>query len=120
SLLTARYLGAVRLLIKRKWLAIGFLAAITATTWWMAERTPSGFIPTEDQGLLLYAVNTPPGSSVATTHKVLQEIEQIVDQQPFTQSNYIVEGLNFITNASAAPYGAGFIRLKHPEDRGPV
>ena len=118
--LTERYLSAVRLLIKRKWLAIGFLIAVTGATWWMAQRTPSGFIPTEDQGFLLYAVNTPPGSSLATTHKAVEQIDSIVMRQPFTANHYTVEGLNFISNANAAPYAAGFIRMKKPEDRGPV
>ncbi|GAB3354156.1 efflux RND transporter permease subunit [Arachidicoccus ginsenosidivorans] len=118
--LTERYLSAIRLLIKRKWLAIGFLVAITGATWWMAQRTPSGFIPTEDQGFLLYAVNTPPGSSLATTHKAMEQIDSIVMKQPFTANHYTVEGLNFISNANAAPYGAGFIRMKKPEDRGPI
>ncbi|UAY56416.1 efflux RND transporter permease subunit [Arachidicoccus terrestris] len=118
--LTERYLSAIRLLIKRKWLAIGFLIAITGATWWMAQRTPSGFIPTEDQGFLLYAVNTPPGSSLSTTHKAMEQIDSIVMHQPFTANHYTVEGLNFISNANAAPYGAGFIRMKDAKDRGPL
>lgn len=118
--ITERYLSVIRLLIKRKWLAIGFLVAITGTTWWMAQRTPSGFIPTEDQGFLLYAVNTPPGSSLSTTHKAMAQIDSIVKHQPFTANHYTVEGLNFISNANAAPYGAGFIRMKDAKDRGPV
>lgn len=118
--LTERYLSAIRLLIKRKWLAIGFLIAVTGATWWMAQRTPSGFIPTEDQGFLLYAVNTPPGSSLSTTHKAMEQIDSIVMHQPFTANHYTVEGLNFISNANAAPYGAGFIRMKDAKDRGPL
>ncbi|SDZ95983.1 hydrophobic/amphiphilic exporter-1, HAE1 family [Arachidicoccus rhizosphaerae] len=118
--LTERYLAAIRLLIKRKWLAIGFLVAITGATWWMAQKTPSGFIPTEDQGFLLYAVNTPPGSSLSTTHKAMEQIDSIVMHEPFTANHYTVEGLNFISNANAAPYGAGFIRMKKAEDRGPL
>jgi multidrug efflux pump subunit AcrB len=45
---------------------IGF---ITAASVFLIKKAPSGFIPTEDQGFILYAVNTPPGSSLERTHK---------------------------------------------------
>src|SRR3546814_17574411 len=86
----------------------------------MLRNTPTGFIPTEDQGFVLYAVNTPPGSSLERTHKAMKQIEEIVSKEPFTKNHYQVDGLNLITNAQPAPYGAGFIRTKDKEDRGPV
>jgi HAE1 family hydrophobic/amphiphilic exporter-1 len=84
------------------------------------QRTPSGFIPTEDQGFILYAVNTPPGSSLDKTHKAIAEIDSIIKASPVTDRRYNVEGLNFITNANASPYGAGFVRMKPVDERGPV
>lgn len=118
--LTDRYMSSIRFLIKRKWIAISFLILVTAATFLMIKKTPSGFIPTEDQGFLLYAVNTPPGSSLSTTHKAMSEIDSIVKKQPFTKNHYTVEGLNFISNAYASPYGAGFIKMKSADQRGPV
>ncbi len=50
----------------------------------------------------------------------MQEINNIVKNDPITQNHYQVEGLNFISNANAAPYGAGFIRMKPLDERGPV
>jgi NodT family efflux transporter outer membrane factor (OMF) lipoprotein len=86
----------------------------------MMERTPSGFIPTEDQGFLLYAVQTPPGSSLAQTHKAMQEIDSIIKEDPITDRRYNIEGLNFISNANASSYGAGFVRMKPADERGPI
>src|SRR5690606_10251406 len=74
----------------------------------------------EDQGFVLYAVNTPPGSSLERTHRAMKKIEDIVSKQTFTKNHYQVDGLNFISNANAAPYGAGFIRTKAKEQRGEV
>ncbi|MCJ8209558.1 efflux RND transporter permease subunit [Mucilaginibacter sp. RS28] len=116
--MTAKYIKSLQFLIKRKWVAIGGLVTITAVTFFMIRTTPTGFIPTEDQGFLLYAVNTPPGSSLERTHKAMQEINEIVKNDPITKNHYIVEGLNFISNANAAPYGAGFIRMKPQDERG--
>lgn len=118
--MTNKYMGAIQFLIKRKWVAIGGLVAISALTFFMIKTTPTGFIPTEDQGFLLYAVNTPPGSSLERTHKAMQQINEIVKNDPITKNHYIVEGLNFISNANASPYGAGFIRMKPQAERGAV
>jgi HAE1 family hydrophobic/amphiphilic exporter-1 len=118
--MTQRYLGSLRFLFKRRWIAIAALVVLAATSWLMMERTPSGFIPTEDQGFLLYAVQTPPGSSLAQTHKAMQEIDSIIKADPITDRRYNIEGLNFISNANASPYGAGFVRMKPADQRGPV
>ncbi|MBS1915358.1 MAG: efflux RND transporter permease subunit [Bacteroidetes bacterium] len=118
--MTKRYIQSIQFLIKRKWIAIGGLVAVTLVTFLMTKTTPTGFIPTEDQGFLLYAVNTPPGSSLDRTHKAMQEIENIVKDEPITANHYQVEGLNFISNANASPYGAGFIRMKPQGQRGAV
>src|SRR5690606_34522337 len=64
--------------------------------------------------------NTPPGSSLARTEQAMKKIEELVANEPFTLNHYQVDGLNFISNANAAPYGAGFIRTKPKDERGPI
>ncbi len=118
--MTNKYLVSLRFLFRHKWIPIAALVALAGTSYWMMEKTPSGFIPTEDQGFLLYAVNTPPGSSLDKTHKAMEEIDSIIKNDPISNNRYSVEGLNFITNANAAPYGAGFVRMKPLEERGPI
>lgn len=118
--MTEKYTQAIKFLIKRKWVALSGLVLVSAVTIFMIEKTPTGFIPTEDQSFLLYAVNTPPGSSLDRTHKAMAEIDSIVKKQPFVQNHYQVDGLNFITNANASSYGAGFVRMKPQDERGPI
>ena len=118
--ITNKYVRSLQFLIRRKWIAIGGLAVITIATFVMMKNAPSGFIPTEDQGFILYAVNTPPGSSLERTHKAMAAIDSIVKSEPATDKRYIIDGLNFISNANASPYGAGFIRVKPNGERGAV
>ena len=118
--MTQRYLASLKFLFRRRWIAIVALILLAGASWLMMERTPSGFIPTEDQGFLLYAVQTPPGSSLAQTHKAMQEIDSIIKADPITDRRYNIEGLNFISNANASPYGAGFVRMKPVDQRGPI
>ena len=117
---TNRYVQSLRFLFRRRWIAIGGLIIIAVAAFMMAKQTPTGFIPTEDQGFVLYAVNTPPGSSLDKTRKAMEEIDSLVKQEPFSDRRYNVDGLNFISNANASPYGAGFIRMKPYDERGPM
>lgn len=116
--MTGRYIKSIQFLLKRKWVAVGALVIIAISAFILAKQTPTGFIPTEDQGFVLYAATTPPGSSLDRTHKATEEIEAIVNKEPSTNHHYIIDGLNFISNANASPYAAGFIRLKDYDKRG--
>jgi len=118
--MTSKYLGSLQFLFRHKWITILALVILAGSAYGMMQRTPSGFIPTEDQGFILYAVNTPPGSSLDKTHKAIAEIDSIIKADPISDRRYNVEGLNFISNANASPYGAGFVRMKPVDDRGPI
>ncbi|HEY0261441.1 MAG TPA: efflux RND transporter permease subunit, partial [Chitinophagales bacterium] len=73
--LTHRYINSVRFLLKRKWLAMGGLAILFVLTVVLVRRTPSGFIPSEDQGFLAIAVSLPPSSSLERTTEVIKQVE---------------------------------------------
>jgi hydrophobic/amphiphilic exporter-1 (mainly G- bacteria), HAE1 family len=118
--MTTKYMYSLRFLFRRKWITIAALVILAIGSYLMMESTPSGFIPTEDQGFLLYAVNTPPGSSLDKTHQAMDEIDSIVTHDPIMDKLYSIEGLNFITSAAASPYGIGFIRTKPYNERGAV
>ncbi|MFT4153020.1 efflux RND transporter permease subunit [Parafilimonas sp.] len=118
--MTNRYKNSIAFLLKRKWIAVGGLVLITAVTVLLIRQTPTGFIPTEDQGFILYAVNAPPGSSLDRTHNATVKIDSILKHYPSVFKKYTVDGLNFISNANASPYAAGFVRLKPYKERGDV
>lgn len=118
--MTNRYIKSLQFLFRRKWIAIGGLAVITVVSFMLAKNAPTGFIPTEDQGFVLYALNTPPGSSLDRTQKATQDLNNLIKQDPATKRIWVVDGFNFISNAGASPYAAGFIRLKDRDKRGAV
>jgi len=118
--MTNKYIHSLKFLFRNKWVTVAALLLLAGSAYFMMQKTPSGFIPTEDQGFILYAVNTPPGSSLDKTHKAIAEIDSIIKAEPITDRRYNVEGLNFITNANAAPYGAGFVRMNNVDERGPI
>jgi hydrophobe/amphiphile efflux-1 (HAE1) family protein len=116
--MTDKYIRSIRFLIGHKWIALSGLALVAGVSFWLVKISPTGFIPTEDQGFVLYAVNTPPGSSLDRTRQATQAIDNIVRKEPATDHLYVVDGLNFISNSNASPYAAGFMRLKDLDKRG--
>jgi len=118
--MTDRYIRSLKFLVRRKWIVVTALLLIAGGAFYMTKKSPTGFIPTEDQGFVLFAVNTPPGSSLERTREATRQIDSIVSAEPSANHLYTIDGLNFISNANASPYAAGFMRLKDYDKRGPV
>ncbi|MEO8253840.1 MAG: efflux RND transporter permease subunit, partial [Flavobacterium sp.] len=118
--LTNRYVGGLRFLIRNKWLSLGGLALITIATIIMVKTTPSGFIPTEDQGFIAIAVNTPSGTSLDGTQKVMTEAENILSKLDASRDVTAISGFNLLTNSTSPSSAVVFVLLKPNEDRGEV
>jgi HAE1 family hydrophobic/amphiphilic exporter-1 len=117
---TNRYGQSIKYLTRHKWIALVALVAIVGTTYWMMKKAPTGFIPTEDQGFILFSLNLPPGASLDRTQKVMDRVDSLLGQVEAIERRGAVTGLNFIANASASNYGIGFIHMKPPGKRGAV
>lgn len=118
--MTDRYRRSLHFLIGRKWLALGGLAVVTLVTIWLVKTTPSGFIPTEDQGFVIYSVTMPPGTSLDRTDQAMKKIGGLVRQDTAAEHRVSVNGLNIMTNTTSPSHAVAFIRLKPFKERGPV
>ncbi len=117
---TARYKRSIEFLIRRRWIALTGLLVISLATFWMVQRAPTGFIPTEDQGFIIYSVNLPPGASLDRTQKVIDKIDFLLHDVEALERRAAVTGLNIVANASSSNYAVGFLRMKPYDERGPV
>jgi len=118
--LTNRYVGGLKFLIRHKWLSLGGLVAITLATVFMVKTTPSGFIPTEDQGFIAIAVNTPSGTSLDGTQKVMTEAENTLRGLDASRFVTAISGFNLLTNSTSPSSAVVFVLLKPNEERGNV
>ncbi len=117
---TNKYKRSIQFLLRRKWIAISGLLLVSLATVWMAMQTPTGFIPTEDQGFIVYSVTLPPGASLDRTQNVMDKIDGLLEGVEAIERRGAVTGLNFIANASSSNYAIGFIRMKPHKERGAV
>ncbi|KFF15774.1 efflux RND transporter permease subunit [Flavobacterium hydatis] len=118
--LTNRYVGSLRFLIRNKWVSLGGLAVITAATILMVKTTPAGFIPTEDQGFIAIAVNTPSGTSLDGTQKVMTEAENTLRGLDASRFVTAISGFNLLTNSTSPSSAVIFVLLKPNEERGAI
>ena len=118
--LTNRYVGGLKFLIRNKWISLGGLALITIATVIMVKTTPAGFIPTEDQGFIAIAVNTPSGTSLDGTQKVMTEAENTLRGMESSRFVTAISGFNLLTNSTSPSSAVVFVLLKPNEERGEV
>ena len=117
---TERYVGTLRVLIRRKWLSLGGLAAVSGLAFWMAVSAPSGFIPDEDSSFFILAASLPPGASLDRTMEALDKVEGVLQEEESVNDVISVAGFDLIAGASSPSAGVVFINLKDPEERGRV
>ncbi|NHA03445.1 efflux RND transporter permease subunit [Mucilaginibacter sp. HC2] len=116
--ITGRYVGAVKGMIKFKWISLGGLALVVVVTAWLIRRTPTGFIPSEDLGFIAISVNLPPGSSMNRTQAILDEAANKVRDMKAKFAFNEVAGFNVLTSSTSPSSGVAFFRMKKDGERG--
>ena len=115
----ARYTATVKTVVDRKWLFLVIYAVIVALLAVLFLRLPTGFLPTEDQGIGIVQFQLPPGATQNRTLEVQKAVE-----------NYFLnsEGKNIATAFSVSGIGGGgapggqntglgFVALKNWDER---
>jgi hydrophobic/amphiphilic exporter-1 (mainly G- bacteria), HAE1 family len=83
------------------------------------SRVPTGFLPIEDQGYLIAAVQLPDGAALDRTQEVLDRVSEIAGKTPGVAQVITIAGISALDNsASLANAGVGYIILKDWDSRG--
>jgi len=84
------------------------------------SRVPTGFLPIEDQGYLIAAVQLPDGAALDRTQTVLDRVSEIAGKTPGVAQVITIAGISALDNsASLANAGVAYIILKDWDSRGP-
>src|ERR1700686_2570225 len=84
------------------------------------SRVPTGFIPIEDQGYLLVAVQLPDGAALDRTQRVLDQVSDLAGKAPGVDQVISIAGISALDNSSSlANAGVGYLILKEWSERGP-
>jgi HAE1 family hydrophobic/amphiphilic exporter-1 len=104
---------------KRSGISVAIALVIVALAGWGLTRIPAGFVPIEDQGYLLVAVQLPDGASLERTDKVMAQVGEIARNTPGVDQVVTVAGISPLDNSAPLPNaGVSYITLKPWSQRG--
>jgi len=106
------YAWLIRHMVARSGLMVLLALIVAGIGGWGIARLPSAFIPNEDQGYLMVAVQLPDGASLGRTGKALDEVAKIAGQTPGVRQVVAITGLSMLDNmAQLANAGVCFVTL---------
>ena len=96
-------------------IAVLFLAILAANMLFL-KFSQTSFIPTEDQGIIIFDVQLPEGASFERTQAIINQITPQIRQDPSVQHLSTIIGRSMMSGAGEN-VAMGFIRLHHWNDR---
>jgi HAE1 family hydrophobic/amphiphilic exporter-1 len=113
----ARIIGG---LVRHAGLSVVVALILIAIGGYGLSRVPTGFIPIEDQGYLLAAVQLPDGAALDRTQRVMDQVEEIAGKTPGVEQVMTIAGISALDSSSSlANAGVAYLVLKEWSERGP-
>ncbi|MCX7546459.1 efflux RND transporter permease subunit [Xanthomarina sp. F1114] len=107
---TSKYAQSVGFLIKHKWITIIILGLSVFGIIGLNKIIPTGFVPSEDRGIVFMNAELPPGSSLDRTFEVNEELEKAVKEIEGIKGASFISGQNFFSGQGSSN-AMGFIIL---------
>jgi HAE1 family hydrophobic/amphiphilic exporter-1 len=107
---TEFYRRSLHTFLEYRWVAVILFFAGLGLTYFVFQRVPKGFVPNEDQGYFIIAVQAPSGASLNYTRKIGEQINQVLKNVPEAEGTFVVSGFSF--GGSAPNRGLTFVPLK--------
>lgn len=102
--------------LARRWLLIVIaFCALVGATGYLFKTVPTGFLPPEDQGYFIVLVQTPEGTSLQRTQKVVSDVEKILMETPGVAHVVTFGGFSLV-NMNAAPNVGSLFPVLEPWD----
>ncbi len=115
--LTNKYVGLLRLIAHRKIITVGLWLAFAGGIILIANILPSGFIPSEDQGMVYAIIQTPPGSTLERTNDISRQLQSIIQKVDGVKSVSSIAGYEVLTEGRGSNAGTCLINLKPWSER---
>lgn len=115
--LSQHYQTSAGFLIKHLWIPIVGFVMITGAMILGFVKLPSGFLPDEDQGVIISLMQLPPNASLQRTGNSLQQMTDyyLKNESKAVKSVFTVAGFSFTGIGQNA--GVGFVQLKDWSER---
>ena len=109
------YVRALRTVLRFEVVALILFAAGLGLAYFVFRHVPQGFVPNEDQGYLIVAIQAPTGASLDYTRKIGEQVSAITKNIPEVRGTFAIAGFSF---GGATPNaGLVFLPLQPYEKR---
>jgi HAE1 family hydrophobic/amphiphilic exporter-1 len=115
--LTGRYTGLLEKIVDRRLVTFIILLAFGAGIFGISAKLPTGFIPSEDQGLIYAIIQTPPGSTLERTNAIAQQLSKLAKDVPGVANISALAGYEVLTEGRGSNAGTCLIDLKPWDER---
>ncbi|MBB1138891.1 efflux RND transporter permease subunit [Myroides sp. WP-1] len=117
---TNKYVITIGKLIRNKKVAVAGLVLIIGLGVFFLYKTPSSFIPREDDSYITYSLAMPPGASLARTKVVLAKADSILKLRTDIEGMTAISGYNTIDGNASPSFAVGYINLRPYKKRGKI
>ncbi len=115
--LTGKYVWLLRMIAHRKLITIGLFLLFALGIIGISTSLPTGFIPSEDQGMLYAIIQTPPGSTLERTNDLSNKLVNIINKVDGVKSVSSIAGYEVLTEGRGSNAGTCLINLKPWSER---
>lgn len=111
-----KYKHGIVYCIHHRWIVWSSLGVAVVLLVFLMSTTKTGLVPQEDQGTIMVNVGTSPGNTLAETNKVMDQIKEILADQPEIEHFSTVAGYGMIAGQGTS-YGTVIVKLKNWDER---
>ena len=111
------YMNVAKAFTRRSAIMLLLALGLAGLTGWQFKNLPTGFLPTEDQGILMVHVQLPNAASQERTDEVLDQIDSILKEAKGVADWVILGGFSLIDGTNSSNAAAVFATLDPWEDR---
>lgn len=115
--MTAGYGGIVARFARRPFRVMVVLLGVGFSAWWVYDRLPTSFLPSEDQGVLMTILELPRGSTTQQTEKAVAALETHLLANETEMVKSVFSNVGFSFSGSGQNYAMLFMKLKDYDDR---
>jgi hydrophobic/amphiphilic exporter-1 (mainly G- bacteria), HAE1 family len=112
------YVSFIGRMVRHSGLMVILALCLSGVGFWGLTRIPTGFIPIDDQGYLIAAVQLPEGASLGRTAASLDAVRKVAKDIPGVQEVIALSGMSVLDNsADLANAGTTWVMLKPFSER---
>ncbi|MFI3299133.1 MAG: efflux RND transporter permease subunit [Rikenellaceae bacterium] len=114
---TDNFVRRTRRFTHRSYRALLLIGVLVVGVYFIMREIPSGFIPQEDEGYFMVAVQLPDAASVERTTAVLDKVHSLLAEEPSIANVATLAGFNMLNQTMATNSGIAFVQLKDYSER---